>query len=293
MGLFVLATREEEPSCTPCAHINPQLLLHSFTSSLFHPFSRVSTLFPALSRPSFRDSNHIQHADGAYPSETAGLARFFPARAGAAHLVARPSRTLRIDWAGQKILQIWMLTGKRLVRIQGRRCRARATIGLQPKFCAGWPRHRDPRVVWQYSRRMDSEIKVCGGGTSIDARTKPVNPAMSFDLLAPAQNVVGIESDAKDIGRNESRLRRFDCDITNQNAVDPCDHPPLPAFLAQEDGGTNCQHTGDIVESKHYTSFHFGETGLEMARRTHRQHRRGRCSRSYEIKTAKVELQTE
>ena len=99
-------------------------------------------------------------------------------------------------------------------------------------------------------------MKVRGRGTRINAGTKPVELAMRFDLFAPVQNIVRIKSDAKQVGRNESELRGVDSNIADQNAVDRSYQPTLPALLAQEDGGTDCQHTGNIVKSKHSASFH-------------------------------------
>jgi hypothetical protein len=114
---------------------------------------------------------------------------------------------------------------------------------------------------------------VPGRGPRINAGTKPAVLAMRFDLLAPAHNIVRIQSDAKQIGRNESQLSRIDSNIANHNAVDPCHQPPLPALLAQEDHGTDRQHTGNIVKSKHNGQLSLNEPGLQVALAIHRQNR--------------------
>ena len=108
------------------------------------------------------------------------------------------------------------------------------------------PRNQNRLLVGQLRRRTVLLINVLGGDTRIDPGNNPGEP-MRFDLLAPAHNIVGIQSDAKHIGRNESQLCRVESNVANQDAVDPGYEPPLPTLLPEEDRGTDCQHTGNIV----------------------------------------------
>ena len=75
--------------------------------------------------------------------------------------------------------------------------------------------------------------------------------AAGFDLPAPAENVIGVESDAKHIGGNEAKLRCVESDIADHDAIDARDEPSLPALLAQEDSGRDSEHAGNVVQTKH------------------------------------------
>ena len=72
-----------------------------------------------------------------------------------------------------------------------------------------------------------------------------------MDLLfgAPVDEVAGVESDAKKVGGNESELRSLNADDANDGAVDGGNDPALPELFANEHGGKNGKHAGEIIES--------------------------------------------
>jgi len=63
--------------------------------------------------------------------------------------------------------------------------------------------------------------------------------------------VAGVESNAKEIGGDESELRGLDADDTNDRAVNGSNYPALPEFFANEHSRQDGQNAGDIVESNH------------------------------------------
>src|SRR6267378_2119284 len=67
----------------------------------------------------------------------------------------------------------------------------------------------------------------------------------------PVDEVAGVESDAEQIGGDEAELSSADADDADDGAVDSCDDPALPEFLANEHGGENCQNARKIVEANH------------------------------------------
>lgn len=90
-----------------------------------------------------------------------------------------------------------------------------------------------------------------GRAARVDENREALKLAAGFDLLAPAENVVGIECDTKHVGWNEAQLGGVERDFADQNAVDGREEPSLPALLAEEDGGGDGEHAGDIVQTKH------------------------------------------
>ena len=68
---------------------------------------------------------------------------------------------------------------------------------------------------------------------------------------APVDQVAGVESNAKEIGGDESELRGLDADDTNDRAVNGSNYPALPEFFANEHSRQDGQNAGDIVESNH------------------------------------------
>ena len=74
-----------------------------------------------------------------------------------------------------------------------------------------------------------------------------------FGLLfgAPVDEVAGVESDAEEVGGDETELSGADADDANDGAIDTGDDPALPELLANEHGGEHGQDTGKIIESNH------------------------------------------
>ena len=99
-----------------------------------------------------------------------------------------------------------MFTLRSFLRSEKRRYGALATKGFQSKFCDLLPSDETMLFVAQLGRRIVWAKKGLGRGARINVGTNPAELPMRFDLLAPAHNVVRIESDTKHIGRNESKL---------------------------------------------------------------------------------------
>ena len=74
-----------------------------------------------------------------------------------------------------------------------------------------------------------------------------------FALLlgAPAGEVAGVDGDAEEVGGDEAELGGAEADDANDGAVDGGNDPALPEFLANEDGGGDGEHAGEIVQSNH------------------------------------------
>ena len=66
---------------------------------------------------------------------------------------------------------------------------------------------------------------------------------------APVDQVGGVESDAKEIGGNETELRGLDANDTNDCAVNRSNYPALPELFANEHRRQDGQNAGDIIES--------------------------------------------
>jgi hypothetical protein len=65
---------------------------------------------------------------------------------------------------------------------------------------------------------------------------------------APVDEVAGVEGDAEEIGGNEAELCGAHADDTDDRAIESSDDPALPELLANEHGGENGQHAGEIIE---------------------------------------------
>jgi hypothetical protein len=59
------------------------------------------------------------------------------------------------------------------------------------------------------------------------------------------------DDDAKYVRRNESKLSGSESDHTDNNAIDAGEDPSLPIPPTNEDGGSNGQHTGQIIKTEH------------------------------------------
>ena len=66
---------------------------------------------------------------------------------------------------------------------------------------------------------------------------------------APVDEVAGVEGNAEKIGGDETELRGADANDADDGAINSGDDPALPEFLADEHGGENGQHAGEIIES--------------------------------------------
>jgi hypothetical protein len=66
---------------------------------------------------------------------------------------------------------------------------------------------------------------------------------------APVDEVAGVEGNAEKIGGDETELRGADANDADDGAINGGDDPALPEFLADEHGGENGQHAGEIIES--------------------------------------------
>src|SRR4029077_19790227 len=68
---------------------------------------------------------------------------------------------------------------------------------------------------------------------------------------APAGEVAGVDGDAEEVGGDKAELGGAETDDANDGAVDGGNDPALPEFLANEDGGGDGEHAGEIVQSNH------------------------------------------
>ena len=66
---------------------------------------------------------------------------------------------------------------------------------------------------------------------------------------APVDEVAGVEGDAEEVGGDETELGGADADDADDGAIDGGDDPALPELLANEDGGSDGQDAGEIIES--------------------------------------------
>jgi hypothetical protein len=67
---------------------------------------------------------------------------------------------------------------------------------------------------------------------------------------APAEEEVGVKSDAEEISGDESELSGPHADDADNGTVDGGDHPTLPKLLAQQNGAKDSQYARKIVEPK-------------------------------------------
>ena len=81
-------------------------------------------------------------------------------------------------------------------------------------------------------------------------------------LGTPVDEVGGVQSDAKEIGGNKTKLCSAYTDDADNGAVDGGNHPALPEFFAQENGAEDGQNAREIIESNHLKHIeHFGLVG--------------------------------
>ena len=86
-------------------------------------------------------------------------------------------------------------------------------------------------------------------------------------LGAPVDEVGGIQSDAKEIGGDKTKLCSADTNDADYGAVESGHNPALPEFLAEEDSAQNGQDAGEIIESNHVKHIeHFGLLGRSRNR---------------------------
>jgi len=69
--------------------------------------------------------------------------------------------------------------------------------------------------------------------------------------LFPAPNIVWIESDAEEIGWNETELCSPNADQANERTVRARDDPDLPWFSADQERGDNRQPAGNVIQPQH------------------------------------------
>ena len=81
-------------------------------------------------------------------------------------------------------------------------------------------------------------------------RNWPVRELRLFGLLfgAPVDEVAGVEGDAEKIGGDETELGGAHADDTDDGAIEGGNDPALPELFANEHGGENSQHAGQIIE---------------------------------------------
>ena len=65
---------------------------------------------------------------------------------------------------------------------------------------------------------------------------------------APVDEIAGVESDAEEVGGDETELGGAHADDTDDGAIEGSNDPALPELLANEHGGENGQHAGQIIE---------------------------------------------
>src|ERR1700730_12907381 len=68
-------------------------------------------------------------------------------------------------------------------------------------------------------------------------------------LGAPVDEVAGVKGDAEEIGGDKPELGGAYADNANDGAIEGRDDPALPELLANEHGGDDGQHAGQIIES--------------------------------------------
>ena len=66
---------------------------------------------------------------------------------------------------------------------------------------------------------------------------------------APVDEIAGVESDAEEVGGDETELGGAHADDTDDGAIERGNDPALPELFANEHGGENGQHAGQIIES--------------------------------------------
>jgi hypothetical protein len=77
-------------------------------------------------------------------------------------------------------------------------------------------------------------------------------PVRKLERALPCAEVMSANGDTEDIRGNEAGLRGLQSDETQNHAIDSGDHPSLPQSSAYQNGGSNRQHTRDVIEAKNF-----------------------------------------
>jgi predicted transcriptional regulator len=81
------------------------------------------------------------------------------------------------------------------------------------------------------------------------SRLSPVFPRFSrFRAEAQVEQVAGVKGDAEEVGGDKTELGGTDADDADDGTIEGGNNPALPELLANEDGGENGQHAGEIIE---------------------------------------------
>ena len=70
-------------------------------------------------------------------------------------------------------------------------------------------------------------------------------------LGTPVYEIGRVESDAKEVRWNETKLGGADTDHADDGAIKRSHNPALPELFAEEDGAQDGQDAGEIIESNH------------------------------------------
>jgi hypothetical protein len=70
-------------------------------------------------------------------------------------------------------------------------------------------------------------------------------------LWTPVDEIGGVQSDAKEIRGNETKLGSADANHANNGAIDGGNNPALPELFAEENGAEDGQDAREIIESNH------------------------------------------
>ena len=73
-------------------------------------------------------------------------------------------------------------------------------------------------------------------------------------LRSPGHDVVAVDGQAKEVGRDEAHLGGAPADHADQHTVDGGDDPAMPDVPPDKDGGQNGEQARDVVEAEHCTS---------------------------------------
>jgi hypothetical protein len=95
--------------------------------------------------------------------------------------------------------------------------------------------------------------RVSDSAMPADSSHQPTRQAPTTRLLvlcsAPLQDVVTVKPEAEQVGGNESSLRSPQTYDADDDAVDRCDHPSLPATTTDQDRRANRQDARNVVQS--------------------------------------------
>lgn len=63
------------------------------------------------------------------------------------------------------------------------------------------------------------------------------------------EEITGVESDAEEVGGDETELGSANADDADDGTVDRGDDPTLPELAAKKDGAENGQNAGDVIQA--------------------------------------------